>query len=107
MVDSAGAVTAHTGERCIAEAGHATGVGFSCQANMMEKDTVWDAMAAAFVAATEEGAAREAAAGDLAARLLAALRAAEAEGGDIRGRQSAAMLVVGAEALDDRGPAAM
>jgi uncharacterized Ntn-hydrolase superfamily protein len=85
MVDPAGTVSAHTGDRCIAEAGHATGTGFSCQANMMLNDTVWDAMAAAY----------EAAAGDLAARLLAALRAAEAEGGDIRGRQSAALLVVG------------
>ena len=36
----------------------------------------------------------EAATGDLAERMLAALDAAEAEGGDIRGRQSAALLVV-------------
>ena len=77
----------HTGERCIPEAGHATGDGFSCQANMMLNDTVWDAMAAAFCEA----------AGDLAARLMAALHAAESEGGDIRGRQSAALLVVAAE----------
>jgi uncharacterized Ntn-hydrolase superfamily protein len=40
--------------------------------------------------------------GDLAARLMAALHAAEAEGGDIRGRQSAAMLVV--EAADTGRP---
>src|ERR1700730_9079683 len=50
----------------------------------MERDTVWDAMAAAY----------EAAEGPLAERLLAALDAAEAEGGDIRGKQSAAMLVL-------------
>ena len=85
MVAADGTVATHTGERCIAEAGHAVGDGFSCQANMMLNDTVWGAMAAAF----------EAAAGDLDARLLAALCAAEAEGGDIRGRQSAAILVVG------------
>jgi uncharacterized Ntn-hydrolase superfamily protein len=54
------------------------------QANMMEKDTVWPAMAKAF---------REAK-GDLAERMLAALEAAEAQGGDIRGRQSAALIVV-------------
>lgn len=50
----------------------------------MDKPTVWPAMARAF----------EAAKGDLADRLLAALDAAQAEGGDIRGRQSAALLVV-------------
>ena len=45
---------------------------------------MWPAMARAF----------EAARGDLAERMLAALEAAQAEGGDIRGRQSAALLVV-------------
>jgi uncharacterized Ntn-hydrolase superfamily protein len=79
----------HTGETCIAEAGHATGADYSCQANMMLNDTVWDAMARAFT----DGA------GDrLAERMLAALKAAEYEGGDIRGRQSAALLVVKTEA---------
>jgi uncharacterized Ntn-hydrolase superfamily protein len=84
MVDAAGGVAAHTGPRCIAEAGHRVGDGYSVQANLMERDTVWDAMAAAY----------EATASPLAERLLAALDAAEAEGGDIRGRQSAAMLVL-------------
>ena len=51
---------------------------------MMERDTVPAAMSAAF----------EAAKGDLAARLMAALQAAQGEGGDVRGRQSAALLVV-------------
>jgi uncharacterized Ntn-hydrolase superfamily protein len=85
IVDATGAVATHTGERCIAEAGHRTGDGWSVQANMMTNATVPDAMAEAFTA-TE---------GDLAFRLLAALDAAEAEGGDIRGRQSAALVVVG------------
>ncbi|MCL4837618.1 MAG: DUF1028 domain-containing protein, partial [Thermoanaerobaculia bacterium] len=49
-----------------------------------DRETVWPAMAKAFRAAE----------GDLAARMLAALQAAEGEGGDIRGRQSAALLVV-------------
>jgi len=39
----------------------------------------------------------EAAPGDLADRLLAALEAAQAAGGDIRGKQSAAILVVSGE----------
>ena len=84
MVDARGDVAVHTGAKCIAAAGHQQGKNFSCQANMMEKSTVWPAMAAAF----------EAASGELADRLLAALLAAEKEGGDIRGRQSAAILVV-------------
>jgi uncharacterized Ntn-hydrolase superfamily protein len=88
VVDATGAVATHTGERCIAEAGHRTGDGWSVQANMMTAPTVPDAMAEAF-AATE---------GELAFRLLAALDAAEAEGGDIRGRQSAALVVVGGDA---------
>jgi uncharacterized Ntn-hydrolase superfamily protein len=87
MVDAAGTVAAHTGERCIAEAGHRMGETFSAQANMMLRDTVPDAMAESF--GTSDG--------DLTDRLLAALDAAEGEGGDIRGRQSAAILVVGGE----------
>jgi uncharacterized Ntn-hydrolase superfamily protein len=86
-VDGQGRIAVHTGADCIPHAGHETGDQFSCQANMMARDTVPAAMAAAF---------READ-GALADRLLAALRGAEAEGGDIRGRQSAAMVVVPAE----------
>ncbi len=84
MVDREGRVAAWTGPKCIAAAGHQTGTGYSVQANLMDKPTVWPAMARAF----------EAAKGDLADRLLAALDAAQAEGGDIRGRQSAALIVV-------------
>jgi uncharacterized Ntn-hydrolase superfamily protein len=85
LVDARGAAAVHTGSSCIAHAGHRTGPGFTCQANMMLSATVPDAMAAAY----------EAARGPLDARLLAALDAAEAEGGDVRGRQSAALLVAG------------
>jgi len=84
MVDAGGKVAAHTGARCIAEAGHIVGDGFSVQANMMHRNSVWSAMAEAY----------RGAAGDLPDRLMAALDAAEGEGGDIRGMQSAAMLVV-------------
>jgi uncharacterized Ntn-hydrolase superfamily protein len=87
MIDAAGNVAVHTGARCIPEAGQVKGANFSCQANLMEKSTVPGAMAKAF----------EAASGDLATRMLAALRAAQAEGGDIRGQQSAAMLIVKAK----------
>ena len=84
IVDAAGNVAAHTGAKCIPAAGHRLGEAFSCQANLMEKDTVWAAMADAF----------ESTGGQLAERMMAALEAAEVEGGDIRGRQSAAMVVV-------------
>ncbi|MFL5351944.1 DUF1028 domain-containing protein [Archangium sp.] len=88
MIDAKGRVAAHTGDKCISAAGHLVGENFSVQANMMEKDTVWPAMAKAF---------REAK-GDLAERMLVALEAAEAQGGDIRGRQSAALIVVSGKA---------
>ena len=84
MVDATGRTAAHTGSDCVAAAGHLTGSGVTVQANMMERATVWPAMLAAY----------EGADGDLADRLLAALRAAETEGGDVRGRQSAGLLVV-------------
>ncbi len=87
MIDARGRVAAHTGEHCIAEAGHRTGAQYSVQANLMEKNTVWDAMARAY----------ETTRGDLAERLLAALEAAQREGGDIRGRQSAAIRIVRGE----------
>jgi uncharacterized Ntn-hydrolase superfamily protein len=84
LVDSSGGVATHTGSKCIPAAGHRIGDGFSVQANLMEKDTVWDAMFDAYTSSREP----------LAERLMAALEAAEAQGGDIRGKQSAAMLVV-------------
>jgi uncharacterized Ntn-hydrolase superfamily protein len=87
MVDAEGRVAVHTGANAIEAAGHRTGEGYSVQANLMETSAVWDAMAEAY----------ESAEGDLAARLVAALNAAQAEGGDIRGKQSAALLVVRAE----------
>jgi len=87
MVDARGGVATHTGRLCIPAAGGQAGDGYVVQANLMEKASVWPAMARAY----------EATKGELADRLLAALEAAEAEGGDIRGRQSAAIIVVKAE----------
>jgi uncharacterized Ntn-hydrolase superfamily protein len=89
-IDAHGRVAVHTGDQCIPHAGHEAGEGFTVQANMMARETVPAAMAAAY----------ESASGPLAIRILAALTAAEGEGGDIRGRQSAAILVRG-----ERGPA--
>jgi len=84
MVDAQGHAAAHTGTKCIQAAGHEAGDGFTVEANLMDKASVWPAMAKAFRASK----------GDLADRLLAALIAAQGEGGDIRGRQSAAILIV-------------
>lgn len=87
MVDANGNVAVHTGENCLYAAGHFKGKSYSCQANMMEKETVWSAMAEAY----------ENTKGDLLDRLMAAFEAAQDQGGDIRGQQSAAILVVPGE----------
>jgi uncharacterized Ntn-hydrolase superfamily protein len=84
MLDANGVVATHTGEKCIAAAGHITGEDFSVQANMMLNEGIWPAMAEAYRRTQ----------GDLADKMLAALEGAQAAGGDIRGVQSAAMLIV-------------
>ena len=84
MVDTKGNVAAHTGEKCIADAGDHVGKDYSVQANLMANDRVWSAMAKAYERST----------GDLPERLLAALEAGQAAGGDIRGQQSAAIVIV-------------
>ena len=48
MIDAQGNRAVHTGNKCIREAGHVAGDNFICMANLMEKDTVWEAMANAF-----------------------------------------------------------
>ena len=82
LIDTRGRVAAHTGAKCVGDAGHTVGDEFSAQANMC-RGRVWEAMAEAYAGAK----------GSLARRLLAALQAAEAAGGDFRGRQAAALLV--------------
>jgi uncharacterized Ntn-hydrolase superfamily protein len=84
MIDAAGHVASYTGQRDIPEAGSHVGRWYAAQANLMARNTVWEAMGRAF----------ETTRGDLADRLLAALDAAQREGGDIRGMQSAAIVVV-------------
>ena len=84
MLDANGIIASHTGDKCIAEAGYKIGNGYSAQANIMLKNTVWEKMGEAY----------ENTNGDLADRLLAALDAAQKEGGDLRGKQSAALMIV-------------
>ncbi len=78
-----GLLAAHTGDKCIREAGDTQGRYYSVQANMMEHPGVPEAMAQAF----------EESEGALGERILAALEAAEGLGGDIRGKQSASLYV--------------
>jgi len=85
IIDAQGRVATFTGNKCIAEAGHIRGKGYSVQANMMLNNTVWPAMSRAF---------EKSAGQPLAERMLAALEAAQQAGGDIRGQQSAALIVV-------------
>jgi uncharacterized Ntn-hydrolase superfamily protein len=65
MIDAQGRIAVHTGENCVAAAGHAIGTHCSAQAIMMARDTVWHSMVRAF----------ESAPGDLADRLVAAMEA--------------------------------
>ena len=84
IVDAGGRSAAHTGASCSAWAGHRTGRGYSIQGNILAGEAVVAEMERAFLGT----------AGELSARLLAALEAAQAAGGDKRGMQSAAILVV-------------
>lgn len=84
IVDREGGTAAHTGTDCFAWAGHRIGVGFTCQGNILTGPETVQAMAEAYMTAS----------GELADRLLTALRAGELAGGDRRGKQSAALLVV-------------
>ena len=91
VIDNHGNTAVHTGSRCIQEAGHYSGDGYSVQANMMTSNTIWPAMADAY----------ENSSGNLSERMLTALKAGQAAGGDIRGMQSAAMLVASNEKTDE------
>lgn len=84
VIDAEGRVATFTGSECFHWAGGRTGRGYSCQGNILTGPDVVDRMCESFEVAT----------GELAARLLAALRAGDEAGGDKRGRQSAAILVV-------------
>lgn len=84
IVDRAGRTASHTGGKCLEWAGHRVGDGYTCQGNILTGPGVLEAIAESF----------EASSGELADRMVSALRAGDAAGGDKRGKQSAAVLVV-------------
>ena len=84
VIDAQGRVSAYTGSRTSHWAGHIEGNNYSVQGNILVSEQVVQAMAQAF----------EAAEGELAERLMAALDAGQAAGGDARGKQSGGILVV-------------
>ena len=83
VVDASGGAATFTGSACFDWAGGIAEDGFACQGNILTGPDVVDAMAAAFRGTT----------GELAVRMLAALKAGDDAGGDRRGRQSAALYV--------------
>ncbi len=84
IVDSSGNVTHFTGKECNEWAGALSGKHYTAQGNILTGEDVVKAMGKSF----------EAADGELADKLLAALFAGQEKGGDKRGQQSAALLVV-------------
>jgi uncharacterized Ntn-hydrolase superfamily protein len=94
LVDRAGRVAAHTGDNCVAWAGHLLGDGFSVAGNMLAGAAVVKETWRAYAAAAEAGA-------ELAERLIAALEAGQRAGGDKRGKQSAALRVHSTEDYAD------
>ena len=84
IIDAAGGIAAYTGPAANTWAGDKQGKTWSAQGNILVGPQVVEAMGKAF----------EAASGDLAEKLYAALRADDTAGGDSRGKQSASMLVV-------------
>ena len=84
VVDARGQAATFTGSECFDWAGGVTGEHYAAQGNILVGAETVDAMARAY----------EETAGDLGARLLAALDAGQEAGGDSRGKQSAALVVV-------------
>ena len=84
VVDARGRAATFTGSECFDWAGGVTGEHYAAQGNILVGRETVGAMAEAY----------EETAGDIAARLLAALDAGQKAGGDSRGKQSAALLVV-------------
>jgi uncharacterized Ntn-hydrolase superfamily protein len=84
IIDREGNAATFTGAGCHAWAGGLTRRHFAVQGNILARAKVVEAIAARF----------EAAKGELADRLVAALLAGQRAGGDRRGQQSAAVLVV-------------
>lgn len=91
-VDADGRVAMHTGADCIEVAEAATGAHCSAQGNLLREPGTAQVMVDAY----------ERSRGPLAARLLAALAAAEAAGGEVRTPGSAAVKTVGPGGVDLR-----
>jgi len=84
IIDRHGNIAAYTGPNAPKWAGDRQGKTWSAQGNILVGPEVPEAMGRAF----------EAAPGELAEKLFAALKAGDDAGGDSRGKQSASMLVV-------------
>ena len=84
IVDWSGRAATFTGDECFEWAGGLTGVGFTCQGNILAGEAVVASMAEAFQETQ----------GRLAVRLVEALRAGQRAGGDRRGQEAAGLLVV-------------
>lgn len=90
VVNKEGTTYAWTGRDCVREVGRYNGENYSMQANMMTGTSGIEVMKHAYSSVG----------GDLARRMLNALRAAQKQGGDIRRMQSAAIKVVGGARID-------
>jgi uncharacterized Ntn-hydrolase superfamily protein len=84
LVDRNGSAATFTGKSCLNWAGGLIGNGLAAQGNILVSEKTVTAIARGF----------EAAKGELADRLVAALKAGQKAGGDRRGQQAAAVLVV-------------
>jgi uncharacterized Ntn-hydrolase superfamily protein len=93
IVDAKGNAASFTGKSCLDWAGSRIGKGYAVQGNILAGKEVVDRMAGMF----------ESTKGELAERIMAALKGGEEAGGDARGRQSSAILVV---RKDSKGPGA-
>jgi uncharacterized Ntn-hydrolase superfamily protein len=94
ILDAEGRIGQHTGEDCIAWAGHVRGKDCSVAGNMLAGEAVILATARAYEEAANAGL-------PMPERLLRALEAGEAAGGDARGRQSAALKVASKDPYAD------
>lgn len=84
VVDAQGRAATYTGSQCLDWAGGRTGENYCCQGNILTGADVVDACAETF----------EKTEGELAVRLLAALKAGDDAGGDSRGKQGAGIFIV-------------
>lgn len=87
LVDRSGHAATFTGKSCMEWAGGLIGTGFAAQGNILVSEKTVSAIASGF----------ESAKGELADRLVAALKSGQKAGGDRRGQESAAVLIVRAQ----------